>query len=213
MKLVFDNVMPHPLRDDVHGSKSIWGEKIEFQPGQHILLNATSGKGKSTFVHLAFGLRNDYEGNIYIEGHNIRDFSVDDWVIVRREKMALVFQDMQLFSQLSVKQNLLLKNEICQHFSESKIKEMVAFLELADKWETKCNLLSMGQQQRIAIVRSLIQPFEWLLMDEPFSHLDEKNTLIALDLIEETCRKNNAGFILTTLGDTYAYPYDKELFL
>jgi putative ABC transport system ATP-binding protein len=59
----------------------------------------------------------------------------------------------------------------------------------------------MGQQQRIALIRALVQPFKWLLLDEPFSHLDTENTLKMEQLIDRYCQKNGAGLILTSLGN------------
>jgi ABC-type nitrate/sulfonate/bicarbonate transport system ATPase subunit len=60
----------------------------------------------------------------------------------------------------------------------------------------------------VAIIRALSQPFQMLLMDEPFSHLDERNIDKAIELIETTCTKNNAGWMLSTLGNTYSLNFD-----
>jgi ABC-type lipoprotein export system ATPase subunit len=84
-------------------------------------------------------------------------------------------------------------------------------LEIDNKWEQQCGLLSMGQQQRVAIVRALLQPFEWLILDEPFSHLDTENSQRALDLINKRSDELKAGFVLTTLGDDYNFSFDHEL--
>jgi len=69
----------------------------------------------------------------------------------------------------------------------------------------------MGQQQRVAIIRALAQPFEWLIMDEPFSHLDIENTERCLKMIHERTLDQKAGFVLTSLGDAHNYAYDYEL--
>jgi putative ABC transport system ATP-binding protein len=69
----------------------------------------------------------------------------------------------------------------------------------------------MGQQQRVAIIRALCQPFEWLILDEPFSHLDIENTQRSLKLIDERCNHLKAGFVLTSLGDRHGYNYDDEI--
>lgn len=213
MVIEFKDVLPYPLRDAQHDKQSIWKNNFYINHGQKTLLNAASGKGKSTFTYLLFGLRNDYEGEIMLNGQNIREFSLDEWIKLRKEKLAVVFQDLQLFPNLSVKQNLLLKNNLTATFTEDEIYQFVERLGLKNKWEQKCDLLSMGQQQRIAIVRALLQPFEFLILDEPFSHLDNENAKIALQFINEICDKNKAGFILTSLGNDTDFQFDKTLYL
>jgi putative ABC transport system ATP-binding protein len=69
----------------------------------------------------------------------------------------------------------------------------------------------MGQQQRVAIVRALCQPFEFLILDEPFSHLDDRNSKISLELIAHEASQQNAGFVLTSLDDDDSFPFDYEL--
>jgi putative ABC transport system ATP-binding protein len=74
----------------------------------------------------------------------------------------------------------------------------------------RAGICSYGEQQRIAIIRSLVQPFSWLIMDEPFSHLDNSNALKAAALINEECRKRNAGLVITDLEDDTHFPYTEQ---
>lgn len=90
---------------------------------------------------------------------------------------------------------------------------MAATLGITHVLEQKAGLCSYGEQQRIAIVRALIQPFEWLIMDEPFSHLDIANTKKAAALIETECRKRNAGLIITDLDEDENFNYTRRLTL
>ena len=211
MEIILNNIMPSPLSSIQHSKESIWGNFIELKAGKHILLNASSGKGKSTFTSTMIGLRNDYTGSITFDGKDIKTFTPDDWTTIRQSKISVIYQDLQLFPDLTVAENLILKNNLTNSYSENEIKSMLSKLGIEDKWEQKCGLLSMGQQQRVAIIRGLLQPFEWLIMDEPFSHLDTENTLLCLELINERCKELNAGFVLTTLGDSHGYTYDQEL--
>ncbi|MBU2018124.1 MAG: ATP-binding cassette domain-containing protein, partial [Bacteroidetes bacterium] len=171
----------------------------------------SSGKGKSTFTFTTAGLRRDYTGEILFDGKDIKTIQPEEWTIIRQQKISVVFQDLQLFPNLSVRDNLLLKNNLVGVYSEKELEEKLIFLGIGDKWNQKCGLLSMGQQQRVAIIRALVQPFEWLIMDEPFSHLDKENASKALQLIKERCLEQNAGFVLTTLGETHDYQYTREL--
>jgi ABC-type lipoprotein export system ATPase subunit len=211
MKIVFDHIMPEPLASIAHSAESIWGNHIEFNPGEKILLNASSGKGKSTFTMTSFGLRRDYTGTVTYDGRDIKTFTPDEWALIRQEKISVVFQDLQLFPSLTVAENLDIKNELSKVYSERELREMLDLLGIGDKWDQKCGLLSMGQQQRLAIIRALSQPFELLIMDEPFSHLDEENSQKCLTLIHKRCDEQNVGFVLTTLGDSHNTHFDKEL--
>jgi ABC-type lipoprotein export system ATPase subunit len=211
MKITLNNVMPQPLASINHGASSIWGNHIELNEGKRIMLNASSGKGKSTFTTTSIGLRKDYEGELLYDNQNIKELNPDDWAEIRTSKISVVFQDLQLFPKLSVQENLLLKNGLTDTYTESELKQFLEKLEIENKWEQKCGLLSMGQQQRVAIVRGLAQPYSWLIMDEPFSHLDVENTNRCLELIHNRTVEQNASFVLTTLGDDHGYNFDQEL--
>lgn len=211
MKITFNHLLPHPLKEYEHSEASVWNRNFEIDGLQKIMLNASSGKGKSTFINTLYGVRRDYSGSVSFNGKEISNFTLNDWRDLRKESLSVVFQDLQLFLNISVMDNLRIKNNLTQHKSEDEIQQMLHRLGIGDKSEQLCGHLSYGQQQRVAIIRALLQPFDLLLMDEPFSHLDEGNTQLALELITEETNKNNAGFILSTLGSDHNYPFDFEL--
>ncbi len=211
MNITFQKIMPKPLASIQHQKDSIWGNEFVLEQGKKILLNASSGKGKSTFTNVILGLRKDFEGNLLYDNQNTSELSSDDWTTIRQRDIAVVFQDLQLFPTLTVKENLQLKNNLTASFTDDELLSMLKTLEIEDKWNQPCGLLSMGQQQRVAIIRALAQPFKWLILDEPFSHLDEANTQRSLKLINERCDQLKAGFVLTSLGDSHQFNYDQEL--
>jgi putative ABC transport system ATP-binding protein len=86
-------------------------------------------------------------------------------------------------------------------------------LGVADKRLSLARTLSYGEQQRVAIIRALLQPFKWLLMDEPFSHLDHANRARAAKLIGEVVEQNRAGMILADLDDNNFFPYTQTIVL
>jgi len=86
-------------------------------------------------------------------------------------------------------------------------------LGVASILNQSCGTMSYGQRQRIAIIRALCQPFDYLLLDEPFSHLDEANVKAACALIRAVCAEQNAGYILVSLGENYFMEYDEILVL
>ncbi len=211
MDIHFKNVMPTPLTSINHSSESIWGADVKLLSGERIILNASSGKGKSTFTSTSTGLRDDYSGSIFYDQTDILSYSPEDWSEIRTTKISTVFQDLQLFNTLSVAENLAIKNSLTNFFTERELKDLLLELEIDDKWNQRCGLLSMGQQQRLAIIRAVSQPFSWLIMDEPFSHLDEANTQRCLGIIDRFTTSQKAGFVLTTLGDFHSFNYTREL--
>lgn len=205
--------MPHPLKELTHGKHSIWGKTFDVSFKDYTLLNASSGKGKTTFIAMVFGLRKDYEGTILLENRALAQLSAADWVELRRNKLSAIFQDLQLFPKLTVEENLKLKWNLGSDLNMSDIKNMLDDLGLADKWCQSCGTLSQGQQQRVAIIRALIPKFEYLLMDEPFSHLDHTNTQLALQMILKRCATLQTGCLLSTLGETYNNQFNKMMHL
>jgi ABC-type lipoprotein export system ATPase subunit len=213
MQIEFNNVLPKPLSEIEHSTESLWNSKVIFESEKRILLNASSGKGKTTFVHTLMGLRTDFSGDFLVDTKNTKSLNTDEWVELRKSTISVVYQDLQLFPQLTVEENFKLKAELTGAFNSEVAFEKLEFLGLKDKWNQKCGVLSMGQQQRVAIIRALIQPFQWLVMDEPFSHLDNQNSDLCMQLIQNRCDELKAGFILTTLDakDNLSFDYEVKL--
>ena len=90
---------------------------------------------------------------------------------------------------------------------------MAKRLGIESKLEKLCNTCSYGEQQRIAIIRALQQPFDFLLLDEPFSHLDENNRQIAMQLMEEEAVERNGAIILTDLKKIEYFKAERILYL
>jgi putative ABC transport system ATP-binding protein len=96
-------------------------------------------------------------------------------------------------------------------YESSIIDAMAERLGITAVLQQRAGLCSYGEQQRIAIIRSLVQPFDWLIMDEPFSHLDHENISKAAELISEECTKRGAGFLLTDLEEDDHFNYTMKL--
>ena len=207
-------VKPFPLIENgISASSEVFNSEGVFEKGKKYLVKAPSGKGKSTLLHLIYGLRNDYEGSIKLDGKDIKSLNYDDWATVRQKKLSIVFQDLRLFLNLTARENILLKRELSDTPSVSEVELMAEQLGIAPYLNQKAETLSYGQRQRVAIIRALCQPFEMLFLDELFSNLDTDNIKIATEMINKACEKNGAGFILVSLGDEYFFNYDKTLIL
>ena len=207
-------VKPFPLIENgISASSEVFNTEGVFEKGKKYLVKAPSGKGKSTLLHLIYGLRNDYEGSIKLDGKDIKSLNYDDWATVRQKKLSIVFQDLRLFLNLTARENILLKRDLSDTPSVSEVELMAEQLGIAPYLNQKAETLSYGQRQRVAIIRALCQPFEMLFLDELFSNLDTDNIKIATEMINKACEKNGAGFILVSLGDEYFFNYDKTLIL
>jgi len=203
MEIEFKNVIPTPLKDQFFGENSNWGKPIHLSSGNNYFVSSPSGKGKSTFLNIIFGIRNDFEGNVYLNKKDCSQITSNEWAEIRKNKLSILPQDTKLFAELTVKENLLLKNGLTDYKSESEIIELTQQFHLEDKLNVPCGVLSFGQQQRIGIIRSLLQPFEFLLLDEPFSNIDDQNIEISKKMILNAANETNGNLIIASLGYKY----------
>jgi len=215
MQISLNNIIPIPLRDRLAQRKSdIWNTACSFAPGELVKIKAPSGTGKTTFIHIIYKLRTDYTGTVTWNNEDIKNINAEKLAAYRQQNISVIFQDMRLFDNLTIKENIELKRIMAKPVYEAGyITEMAARLGITHILNQRAGLCSYGEQQRAAIIRALIQPFNWLFMDEPFSHLDNNNTKLAAELIQSECAKRNAGFILTDLDDDDNLPYTKKLSL
>jgi len=209
MDIFFNQVLPAPLSSMQLAENSLWSQCVTIKKGQKVIVEAPSGRGKSTLIHTLFGIRKDYSGEIHFADKVLSSFTNRTWSEYRKSKIAIVFQDLQLFPQLTVIENLQLKNALTNFYSLAELESFIDQVGLSEKLNKKCGNLSMGQQQRVAIIRSICQPFSWLLLDEPFSHLDTENAEICIKIINEACDKQQAGWFLTSLGINSKNSYDQ----
>ncbi len=214
MQLVLDHIVPEPLKQNLqHSSSNIWKCKQLIENREKVFCRAASGKGKSTFIHILYGLRHDYEGSVQWSGKLVSTASQQQLSEWRSKELSIVFQDLRLFSSLTVQENLALKHSLGSDVPLQQIQEWLEVLGIASKWQQKAETLSYGERQRVAIIRSLIQPFTTLLLDEPFSHLDDANAQKAISLISMRLQQLKAGLILVDLEDNDWFEYDRKLLL
>ena len=214
MNLSLQGVIPVPLREKVSVAKSgMWNSSVSFNKGEYVFVQAPSGTGKTTLIHILYGLRNDYTGEVIWQNKPLSATDDETLASLRAKNISVIFQDMRLFPELTAWENIDIKRRLTNTVSDAQALEWLNRLGLEAKKSAVARTLSYGEQQRVAIVRALVQPFEWLLMDEPFSHLDHANTQKAISLIMEVVKTHNAGILLADLDENNYFPYTQTVLL
>ncbi len=210
-QIILQNIHPTFLSAEAVADSDIWNKEVKFTKGERIQIVAPSGSGKTSLIHFLYGMRNDYNGNILFDEKKWKDFSRDEKASVRTNKLSVIFQDLRLFPDHTAFENIEVKRKLQPYDGAREIKETAAILGIKNKMEQSAGTCSYGEQQRIAIARALQQPFDFLLLDEPFSHLDEKNRSIAMKLMEEEATKRGAAIILADLMPIAYFKADRTL--
>lgn len=208
----FNSVIPNVFVGSLPegGPSDVWQQVLNFHRGKSYLIEAASGRGKSSFCTFLCGLRSDYQGEIALldaQGHAIGK-TKDEGCILRRQSLAMMFQDHRLFPELTSVENVMLKSLLTNFYTEEQVRQMLIKLGLQNRLDTPCARLSLGQQQRVAFVRTLAQPADFFLLDEPISHLDMANAEIMSAMLKERQQKDGAGVIVTSIGNRLPYEYD-----
>lgn len=202
-KIHFESVLPEPLEAIDHTQSQVWKKDFVLDANRRYTVEAPSGRGKSTFLHIIYGLRSDYSGSLTFDENKSKSFSLDDWSSMRRQHLSMIFQDLRLLPDFTVEQNLKLHSDLFPNYNFTLEKEALSKFGIRELMKKKAGLCSYGERQRVAIVRAICRPYRFLLMDEPFSHLDENNIRVASDLIQESLNANQAGFLMASLGFSY----------
>ena len=211
MKIRLENAVPAPLADWDSSRSEVWNTKLEIQQGELVQVQAASGKGKSTLIQMIYGNRKDYSGQVFIDDQPINNFNHVKWAELRQSHLSIMFQDLRLFPDLTGWENIQLKLRLNKYTTKEHIEEMATRLGVIQLFGKKAGIMSYGERQRMAIVRALVQPFDFILLDEPFSHLDQTNTAKAAELINEEVAKRKAGLIIACLDEDHDLNYTRKV--
>lgn len=200
------NVIPEVFTADDVAQSQVWLRDIDFVRGNHYLIEASSGSGKTSLCSFIYHNRSDYRGEIFYGDRNARTLSPDDVSELRTRHISLLPQELRLFGELTARENVMLKNRLTDHCTTAEIEAMFERLGISDRIDTPTARLSIGQMQRVAIIRSLCQPFDFILLDEPVSHLDADNNRVVAVLIAEAAERQGASVISTSVGNRLDLP-------
>lgn len=203
--------LPRVFVGEPERASDVWKTELVLRRGEYYIISAESGTGKSSLCAYVYGSRRDYVGEIKFNKEDVSKFSIKDWQQIRRENLAYLPQELALFPELTAWENIKLKNDLTQHVTEDKIRSWMKVLGIDARTDFPVGKMSVGQQQRVGIIRALCQPFDFLLLDEPVSHLDEGNNRIAASLVMEEARKQGAAVIATSVGNHMLLDTEKFL--
>jgi len=206
-----ENTFPQVFANRSDLQSEVWQHDITFERGKLYLIEAGSGTGKSSLCSFIYGFRQDYQGMISFDGQNIRNFSVGEWTRLRQRSLSLMWQELRLFPELTALENVLIKNRLTGFKKKKDIVQWFEELGIADKTNSPLALMSFGQQQRVAMIRALVQPFDFLMVDEPISHLDDTNARQMADIMMEEATRQGAGVIVTSIGKHVEMNYNQIL--
>ncbi len=213
MEISLNNIVPTFLEKEKIDNSNVWKNTVSFNKGNKTEIIAPSGSGKTSLIHFLYGMRKDYSGELLFNKKSIKNIAAPELADIRATQLSIVFQDLRLFKDFNVFQNLEIKRTLEPYHKTSLINEMADKLGITNKLSQNAGTCSYGEQQRIAIIRALQQPFNFIILDEPFSHLDEENSKKAMLLIEEEANKRRAAIILADLQHNPFFNADSTLHL
>ena len=183
---------------------------FELEKGDLVAIIGDSGSGKSTLLHLLAGVDTPTSGDIFIQDKNITKFNKDEMTIFRRRNIGVVYQFFNLIPNINVRKNILLPLLLDnKKADEEYLKEILSILGIERKLDRYPKQLSGGEQQRVAIARSLVTRPAIILADEPTGNLDRKNSEEITGLFRLVNKRLNSTIMIITHDEKVANSCDK----
>lgn len=192
---------------EVHALSNV---NFEMEKGDLVAIIGDSGSGKSTLLHLLAGVDKPTSGDIFIQDKNITKFDKDEMTVFRRRNIGVVYQFFNLIPNINVRKNILLPLLLDnKKADEEYLKEILSILGIEGKLDRYPKQLSGGEQQRVAIARSLITRPAIILADEPTGNLDRKNSEEITGLFRLVNKRLNSTIMIITHDEKVANSCDK----
>ena len=172
--------------------------EFRMRSAEQIALKGESGSGKTTFLNLIAGILQADEGSIVIDGEEIMSLSESKRDNLRARKIGYIFQTFNLLQGFTALENVLLGMSFGSGVDEKYARHLLERVGLKTRADYRPRQLSVGQQQRVAVARSLANRPKLVLADEPTGNLDRKRAFESLELIREVCTENGASLLLVS---------------
>ena len=186
---------------------------LDVKRGEKLFLVGPSGAGKTSLLYTLAGLERPNEGDVLIDGRSLYRLRRKEQARVRNSSMGYVFQSFFLMPELTAFENVLVPAMIKRTAAKDKAEELLERVGLADRLHHLPNELSGGEQQRVAIARSLINDPKILFADEPTGNLDTKTGIAVMDLLMELINENERTLIVVTHDKSMAELGDRKVTL
>lgn len=187
--------------------------EFEMSVASSVALLGESGSGKSTLLHLIAGLDRPDSGEINFAGYQIHSEQESILSELRRSQISLVFQQFHLIPTLSILDNIRFQAALCQRFDSHYETQLIDRLGLAGQVDKYPHQLSRGQQQRVAIARSLLHKPQLVLADEPTGNLDENSSLEVMGLFSDLVKQAGSSLLMVTHSKAMAEFMDRRVWL
>ena len=188
----------------------IKGVNLKINSGENVAVVGKSGSGKTSLIMLIAGLEKVTSGKIIFEDQDISNYSEDELADLRKRKIGIVFQSFYLIPNYTALENVSLVLEINKiENAQKKSAELLEQFGLKDRLNHFPSQLSGGEQQRVAIARSIILSPKLILADEPSGNLDSENSKLIINLLFKYSKQNNSSLILVTHDQSIAKECDK----
>ncbi|MFM7821444.1 MAG: ABC transporter ATP-binding protein [Candidatus Fonsibacter sp.] len=188
----------------------IKGVNLKINSGENVAVVGKSGSGKTSLIMLIAGLEKATSGKIIFEDQDINTYSEDELADLRKRKIGIVFQSFYLIPNYTALENVSLVLEINKiENAQKKSAELLEQFGLKDRLNHFPSQLSGGEQQRVAIARSIILSPKLILADEPSGNLDSENSKLIINLLFKYSKQNNSSLILVTHDQSIAKECDK----
>jgi len=185
------------------------GIDLDLAPGETVFLCGASGAGKTTLLYTIAGLETPEAGSVEFEGRSLYGISGNALARLRNERMGFVFQSYFLLPELTALENVLLPSLIGGKKTESRARELLDRVGLKDRMDHLPAELSGGEQQRVAIARSLVNDPSILFADEPTGNLDSKNGEVIITLLLDLTKADGRTLAVVTHDDRLAARGDR----
>lgn len=176
-----------------------------FKSGNLYLIKGESGRGKTTLLTMIALLQDPDKGKILFDNTAISQLSSQEKARIRRERIGIIFQDYNLFSELTVLDNVMMAEQLCapkphkeSATIEKRAKDCIELLGLTKRMEIPTKFLSGGEQQRTSIARAILKEPALLVCDEPVSNLDPSNISRIVEFMDDFCHQRDGIAIISS---------------